>query len=172
VKTTSIAGIVAGLGGLFFLVFITITSSHMTSQQHPSGAETETQAVATAGTRYIKVAEVEQAVALSLYQVEEQRTKLLRESTQHLIEEELLATEAARVGVTVPELIESAHGSEAVAKLAGLPGQARSDGRDSLLRSRRCHAPFVLRGGIKNPSGAVGPLRRNTTIHIYLPYPE
>ncbi len=73
--------------------------------------------VVTVGTRPITLAEVEQTVALSLHQLEEQQTKLLRESIQHLIEEELLAAEAARVGV--------------MAKLAGFPGPIRLTGRSS-----------------------------------------
>ncbi|MEK9142263.1 MAG: SurA N-terminal domain-containing protein, partial [Nitrospirota bacterium] len=103
-KTTSIAGIVACIGALFFLLFIASASRHTTAKQQSSVSDMQTQVVATVGRRPITLAEVEQTVALSLYQLEEQRTKLLRESTQHLIEEELLAAEAARVGVTVSDL--------------------------------------------------------------------
>lgn len=171
VKTTSIAGIVAGIAALFFLLFIASTSRHTTTKQQSSVSDMQTQVVATVGRRPITLAEVEQTVALSLYQLEEQRTKLLRESTQHLIEEELLAAEAARVGVTVSDLIARGSGSEAVAKLAGLPGPVRWAGQPSEKQTLppSVHTPEEVS---RIRQALLVQLRRNTTIHVNLPDPK
>ena len=170
-KITSIAGMVVGIGGLFFLLFIGMTSRHTTPQQQPSASEMHTRVVATVGARSIPLAEVEQTVALSLYQLEEQRTKLLRESTQRLIEEELLAAEAARVGLTVPDLIERASESGTVAKLAGLPAPVRWAGQPSEKQapSSSVHTPEEAS---RIRQALLVHLRRNTTIHVNLPEPE
>ena len=106
-KVTSIAGMIGCIGGLSILLFTTYQPSP--SSQRPSLSKAKTQVVATVGLRSITLAEVEQAVALRLYQAEEQRVKLLNESIQHLIEEELLGAEATRIGITVPEFIEIGH---------------------------------------------------------------
>jgi len=156
---------VAGIGALFFLLFIASTSRHTTAKQQSSASDMHTQVVATVGTRPITLAEVEQVVALSLYQLEEQRTKLLRESTQHLIEEELLAAEAARVGVTVSDLIERAGESETVAKLAGFPGPLRLTGRSS-------PSPFISEEMSRVRQALLVQLRRNAKIHANLAQPE
>lgn len=121
--------------------------------------------VATVGTRPITLTEVEQTVALSLHQLEEQRTKLLRESIQHLIEEELLATEAVRLGVTVSDLIERAGESETVAKLAGFPGPIRLTGRSS-------PSPFVSEEMSRVRQALLVQLRRKAEIHVNLSHPE
>jgi len=165
VRTTSIAGIVAGIGALFFLLFIASTSRHTTAKQQSSVSDMQTQVVATVGRRPITLAEVEQTVALSLYQLEEQRTKLLRESTQHLIEEELLAAEAARVGVTVSDLIERAGESETVAKLAGFPGPIRLAGTSSPF-------PYISEEMSRVRRALLVQLRRNADIHVNLSQPE
>lgn len=125
----------------------------------------QTQVVATVGRRPITLAEVEQTVALSLYQLEEQRTKLLRESTQHLIEEELLAAEAARVGVTVSDLLARAGESETVAKLAGFPGPIRLAGTSSLF-------PYISEEMSRVRRALLVQLRRNADIHMNLSQPE
>ena len=164
-KITSIAGIVVGIGALLFLLFIASISRHTTAKQQSSASDRHTQVVATVGTRPITLTEVEQTVALSLYQLEEQRTKLLRESTQHLIEEELLAAEAARVGVTVSDLIERAGESETVAKLAGFPGPIRLTGKSSPF-------PFVSEEMLRVRRALLVQLRRKAEIHVSLSQPE
>ena len=123
-KVTWVTGIVCCLAGLSLFLFTT-DGFMSTAFRQPSVSEIKSQVVATVATRTITQAEVEQAVSLPLYQLEEQRTKLLNESIQRLIDEELLTAEATRLGITVPTLIEKASESEAVAKLAGLPGPVR-----------------------------------------------
>ncbi len=169
VKITSIAGIVGGIGGLSILLFMAATFSSTVSLRQPSASETKTQVVATVGTRSITLAEVEQAVALPLYQMEEQRAKLLNESIQHLIEEELLATEAARVGITVPELIEKASESEAVAKLADLPGPVRRTKQPAQKQTLFPQPPEEVS---RIRQALLVQLRRHSTIHVNLPRPE
>lgn len=170
-KIGSIVGIVGGLSGLSLLLFMTVPFRPTVPFQQPSASETKTQVVATVGTRSITLAEVEQAVALPLYQVEEQRTKLLLEATQHLIEEELLATEAARVGVTVPELIERANKSETVARVADLPRPIRQAGKSS---QQHPPSPSLLTSeemlGVRR--ALLVQLRRNAEIRVNLSQPE
>jgi protein-disulfide isomerase len=123
----------------------------------PSVSDTKARVVATVGTRSITLAEVEQAVALPLYYLEEQRAKLLKESIQRLIEEELLAAEAARMNVSVPDLIERASRSEEVAKLAGLPLSFTSQGPQDVSKVRQA---LLVR------------LRRQSKVWVNLPQPE
>jgi protein-disulfide isomerase len=171
VKLLSIAGIVIGIGGLSMFLFTTGHVSQAVPHQKSSVSEAKTRVVATVGTRSITLAEVEQAVALPLYQIEEQRTKLLNESIQHLIEEELLATEAARVGLTVPELIAKAGESETVAKLADLPGPVRQAKQPSQMET--LSPSFQTSEDMSSIRQALlVQLRRNTKIHVNLPRPE
>lgn len=170
-RITSIAGIVGGIGGLSLLLFMTLPFNPTDPPGQLSVLGTKSQVVATVGTRSITLAEVEQAAALPLYQAEEQRVKLLNESIQHLIEEELLAAEAARVGLTVPELIEKAGESEAVAKLADLPGPIRL--AKPLSQEEALSPPFQTFEDIPRIRQALlVQLRRNTKIHVNLPRPE
>lgn len=167
VKSTAIAAIVSGFGVLSILLFMTVPFSSTVPRQ-PSVSETKPQVVATVGTRSITLAEVEQAIALPLYQVEEQRTKLLHETIQHLIEEELLAAEAARIGTTVRDLIERASQSEAVAKLADLPDlvqRAKQPSHEQILSplSQTTEQLARIRQAL------LVQLRRNTQIHVNLP---
>lgn len=171
VKIISIAGIVGSLGCLSLLLFMTVLFSPPVSLRQSSVSETKSQVVVTVGTHSITLAEVEQAVALPLYQVEEQRTKLLNESIQRLIEEELLAAEAARVGLTVPELIERASESEAVAKLTDLPGPVRLAKQPS--QEQTLSPPFQTPDEVSRIRQAVlVQLRRNTKIHVNLSRPQ
>ncbi|UVT20567.1 MAG: DsbA family protein [Nitrospira sp.] len=158
-KISSLAGIVGGIGGLSILLFITGHFNSTVPFQKPSVSKDRAQVVATIGTRSITLTEIEQAVALPLYQVEAQRAKLLNESVQHLIEEELLAAEAARVGISIPVLIEEAGESETIVKLANLPGPIRRNKQTTEDVSRIRQALLVQ-------------LRRNTKIHVNLPQPE
>ena len=123
VRVTWITGIVCGLAGVSLFLFA--TGRFMSTPRQPSTSEIKSQVVATVGTRTITLTDLEEAIALPLYQLEEQRAKLLYQSIWRLIDEELLTAEAARLGITVPTLIEKASESEAVAKLAGLPGPVR-----------------------------------------------
>jgi protein-disulfide isomerase len=171
VKILSIAAIAMGIGSLPMLLSTTGHLNQSIPLQKPSVSEAKTRVVATVGTRSITLAEVEQSVALPLYQLEEQRTKLLNESIQRLIEEELLAAEADKIGVSVPDLIERARESEAVAKLAGLPGPVRR--ATKLSQKQTLSPPF------QNPDEAsrirqalLVQLRRQTNIQVNLPHPE
>lgn len=169
-KIPLIAGIVGGFAGLSILLFVTAPFT-LTVPRQSSALEIKSQVVAMVGSRSITLAEVERAVALPLHQAEEQRTKLLNESTQRLIDEELLAAEATRLGITVPALIEKASESEAVAKLAGLPGPLRlatSPPQQQTLLSPLQHPDEASR--IRQ--ALLVQLRRQTKIQVNLPKPE
>ncbi|MDH4083659.1 MAG: thioredoxin domain-containing protein [Nitrospira sp.] len=169
-KITSITGIIVGIGGLILLLFTTAPFK-LTIPRQSSDSDIKTQVVATVGTRSITLMEVERAVALQLYQVEEQRAKLLNESTQRLIEEELLSAEAARIGVSVPELIERASQSEEIAKLAGLPAPVRLAMQPS--QKLTMSLPFQIPKDVSRIRQALlVQLHRKTKIHANLSQPE
>ena len=165
-----IAGIVGGFAGLSIFLLMTGPFNPAVSRQS-FVSETQSQVVAMVGTRSITLAEAEQAIALPLHQVEEQRMKLLHESIQRLIDEELLSAEATRLGITVPTLIEKASESETVARLAGLPGPVR--------RATQPSQQQALLSPVQHPDEAsrirqalLVQLRRQATIQVKLPQPE
>ena len=170
VKVTLITAVVCGFAGLSIILFMTGLFSPTIPRQS-SVSETKVQVVALVGSRSITMAEVEQAVALQLYQAEEQRAKLLNESIHRLVEEELLSAEAARIGVTVPKLIERASESEEVAKLAGLQGPARRAVRSS--QKPTMSLPFQAPEEVSSIRRALlVQLRRKTKIQVNLFRPE
>jgi protein-disulfide isomerase len=163
--------VVTGLALLFlFAVILGTRWDLQRPEQYPT--EPGNTVVASIGTRSITLHEVEQAVALPLYQADQQRSRLLHQALQHLIDEELLKTEASRKGVTVSQLVADASQSESIARLADLPapvkqlspnkagsGVGLETSHDPQERARLRQALLVA-------------LRRQTTIHINLPPPE
>jgi protein-disulfide isomerase len=81
--------------------------------------------VARVGSRSITLREVEQRVALPLYQADLQRYQLLQQTIQLLIDDELLRAEASRKGVGIPQLLHDASESEAVSRLLDPPTPGR-----------------------------------------------
>ncbi len=77
--------------------------------------------VATLGSQSITLAELERVAAMPLYEIDQQRHRLLRNTLQTMIDERLLAREAAQRGVTVEQLFAQASRSSEVARLANLP---------------------------------------------------
>ena len=169
-KIALIAGIVGCMAGLSMFLFMASRFSPTIPSEGRPRSEVRTQVVATVGARAITLAEVEQAIALPLYQVEEQRARLVNEATQHLVEEELLAAEAAKIGISVPALIERASESEAVAKLAGLPGPS---GRATPLSQKQAPALSLQapEETARIRQALLVQLRRKTTIQVNLPQP-
>jgi protein-disulfide isomerase len=81
--------------------------------------------VAWVGSRSITLREVEQRVALPLYQADQQRYHLLQQTIQLVIDDELLRAEASRKGVSIPQLLHDASESEAVSRLLDPPTPGR-----------------------------------------------
>lgn len=169
-RISLIAGIVGCLAGLSIFLFVTGPFT-LTVPQQSSASEIKSRVVAIVGSRSITLAEVEQAIALPLYQADEQRVKLLNESVHRLVDEELLTTEATRLGITVPSLIEKASDSEAVAKLAGLPGPVR--------RATHSSQQQLSLSPLQHPDEAsrirqalLVQLRRRENIQVNLPKPD
>jgi protein-disulfide isomerase len=110
-----------GLLGIIFGV-----SGHVTRPgQNSSEPENANPIVARISTRLITLQEVERTAALRLYQIEQQRSHVLREAAQQFIDQELLKAEASRKGLTVEELLSMAPQSESVARLANLPAPVK-----------------------------------------------
>lgn len=109
-------GFLIGLAGLF-------TASLKLQSPEPGPAASVV--VATVGGRSITLREVEQAVALPLYQADQQRNQLLQKAVQHMIDEELLSAEAVRKGLSVSQLLDEASQSESISRLANLPAPVK-----------------------------------------------
>jgi protein-disulfide isomerase len=128
--------------------------------------------VASIGTRSITLREVEQTVALPLYQADQQRSQLLHQALQQLIDEELLKTEASRKGVTVSQLLADASQSEAISRLANLPGPVKQLSPGKARSSMDLEAPRDPQEQARLRQALLVALRRQATIHINLPAPE
>ena len=148
----------------FLILAVAILITRWQSPQHEQDpAKSKSGVVASIGTRSITLHELEQSVALSLYQADQQRSQLLHQALQQLIDEELLKAEAFRKGVTVSQLLADASESEAIARLADLPGPVKQFSveapRDPQEQARLRRALLVA-------------LRRQVNIEINLPEPE
>jgi protein-disulfide isomerase len=120
-------------------------------------------------TRSITLQEVEQTAALPLYQVDAQRSQLLHQALQQKIEEILLAAEASRKGVSVPQLLAKASQSESVARLANIPGPVK---RLNLDGTTPDNLSSDLQEQARIRQALLVSLRRKADIHITLAHPE
>ena len=132
-------------------------------------ARSDDPVVATVGNRSITLREVEQAVALPLYLADQQRNQLLQHATQNLINEELLAAEASKKGISVPQLLDEASQSESIARLANLPAPVKrlspSASRD--IQDKGTSLDTQEQARIRQ--ALLVSLRRKTDIHVTLP---
>ena len=157
----------------FLILLAGILSTRWPFPRHAQDpAESGTRVIASIGTRSITLRELEQTVALPLYQADQQRSQLLHHALQQLIDEELLKTEASRKGVTVSQLVADASQLESIARLANLPAPvkqlspSKTRGNVDLDASRDPQEQARLRQAL------LVALRRQTAIHIDLPAPE
>ena len=139
-------------------------------EQEPSTSENPV--VATVGTHSITLREVDQAAALSLYQVDQQRSQLLHQALQRKIEEALLAAEASRKGMSVSQLLTEASQSESIARLADLPGPVKRLSLGTTQGSPSHGASQDLQEQARIRQALLVSLRRNTDIRIALPPTE
>jgi protein-disulfide isomerase len=127
--------------------------------------------VASVGAHQITLKELEQAAALSLYQVDQQRNTLLRKALQDMVDEELLRGEATRKGLTVDQLLEEASQSTDIARLANLPAPVRrvnpaaTPGRSAHTSSQDLQEQARIRQAL------LVSLRRHAQIQITLQQP-
>src|SRR5215510_3094118 len=110
---------------LVALVIGLVSAGWQFRTSEPETAISDDQPVATVGNRSITLREVKQAVALPLYVVDQQRSQLLQQAAQYLIDGELLAAEASRKGISMAQLVEEASQSESIARLANLPAPVK-----------------------------------------------
>src|ERR1041384_8683192 len=116
--------VVTGLAFLFlFAVILGTRWQFPWAEQYPT--ESGNPVVASIGTRSITLHEIEQSAAMAIYQTDQQRSQLLHQALQHLIDEELLKAEASRKGVMVSQLVADASQSESIARLANLPAPVK-----------------------------------------------
>jgi len=105
-----------------------VTATLLASQSQPKSeniSNLPSPVLATVGNRTITLHDVEQAAALPLYQVDQQRDELLQRTLQRTIENVLLEGEASRKGITVSQLLTAASQSESITKMADMPAPVR-----------------------------------------------
>lgn len=141
-------------------------------EQESDPAKIENTVIATVGSRSITVREIEQAAALPLYQVDQQRTQLLQRALQQMIDEELLATEASQNGITVSQLFDMASQSESIARLANLPAPVKRLGLVSPPNNPDQDAAQGLQEQARVRQALLVSLRRKAAIRVSLPTPE
>ena len=170
-RTMPTTRIVTTLALLFlFAVFLGTLWQFPRHEQDP--AESGNVVVASIGTHSITLREVEQTVALPLYQADQQRSQLLHQALQQLIDEELLKTEASRKGVTVSQLVADASQSESIARLADLPAPVKQLSPGKARGSVGLEVPRDPQEQARLRQALLVALRRPATIHINLPAPE
>lgn len=114
---SSVAGAVVGAA------FVAVSGTPI--EKGPPARSPHSDTLAQMEQRTITLREVEQAAALPLYQLDQQRAHLLQQTVQHLINEELLNAEAGKRGITVAQLLSDASQSATVARLASLPAPVK-----------------------------------------------
>ena len=158
--------------GLLILLAMFFGTRWQFPQHQPELAESGNRTVASIGTRSITLHEVEQTVAIPLYQADQQRNQLLHQALQQLIDEELLKTEASRKGVTVSQLLAEASQSESIARLANLPAPVKHLSPGKARSSASLEGPRDPQEQARLRQALLVSLRRQTNIHIDLPAPE
>jgi len=171
VKTIPTTRILTAIG-LFILLAMFMGTNWQFIRHEQSPSESGNRAVATIGSRSITLHEVEQAVAIPLYQADQRRSQLLHQALQQLIDEELLNTEASRKGVTVTQLLADASRSESIARLANLPAPVKYLSPGKPGSSASLEAPLDPQEQARLRQALLVSLRRQTNIHIDLPAPE
>ena len=155
------------------ILFAALFSTRWPFQAYkPEPTKYGNQIVATVGTGSITLREVEQAVALPLYQADQQRSQLLSQALQQLIDEELLKTEALRQGVTISQLLADASQSETIARLANLPAPVKQLSQRKARDGVGLEATRDPQEQTRLRQALLVALRRQTNIHIDLPAPE
>lgn len=147
------------------------TRLHVTPpEQDPS--EADKKVVANVGSHSITLREVEQAIALPLFQADQQRSQLLHQALQQLIDEELLKIEAARKGVTVSQLVADASQSDSIIRLANLPVPVNRLSPAKTGNSTNLDTPSAPQEQARLRQALLVALRRQATIRLYLPVPK
>ena len=158
--------------GFLILLGVILSTRGQLPRHDQNPAESGNKVVASMGTRSITLREVEQAMALPLYQADQQRSQLLHQALQQLIDEELLKIEASRKGVTVSQLLADASQSEAIARLANLPGPVKQLSPGKARGSVDLEAARDPQQQVRLRQALLVALRRQGDIHINLPAPE
>jgi len=157
---------------LFFLALLVGLISVSWQFKTSGTAKSEDPVVATVGTRSITLREVEQTVALPLYLVDQQRNQLLKQATQNLINEELLAAEASKKGISVPQLLDEASQSESIARVANLPAPVKRLSPGPMGDNHDHESSLDTQEQARIRQALLVFLRRKADIHITLPNPE
>lgn len=138
-----ISRILVVVGVLVIVAALALTYKPL-QQNEPVSTTSGEQVVATVGCRSILLREIEQVVALPLYEADQQRNRLLHQALQRKIEETLLEAEASRKGVNVSQLLVEASQSETIARLANLPAPIKRMNSDRMQKDLSTSPPDDL----------------------------
>jgi len=158
--------------GFLILLGVILTTREQLPRHDQDPAKSGDRVVARIGSRSITMGQVEQSVALSLYQADQQRSKLLYQGLQQLIDEELLETEASRKGVTVSQLVAGASQSESIARLANIPAPVKRIERGNTQDGSNLDALHDYQEQARLRQALLVALRRQVNIQIDFPAPE
>ncbi len=158
--------------GFLILLGVILTTRGQLPRNEQDPVKSGDRVVARMGTRLITLGQVEQSVALSLYQADQQRSLLLHQGLQRLIDEELLETEASRKGVTVSQLVADASQSESIARFANIPAPVKRIERGRDHEDSNLATPRDPQEQARLRQALLVALRRQVNIHIDFPDPE
>ena len=158
--------------GFLILLGVILTTRGQLPRHEQETAKSADRVVARIGTRSITLGQVEQSVALPLYQADQQRGQLLLQGLQQLIDEELLETEASRKGVTVSQLVADASQLESISRLANIPAPVKRIERSKAHEDSKFDMPSDPQEQARLRQALLVALRRQVNIQIDFPDPE
>ena len=128
--------------------------------------------VARVGEQTITLREIEQAAALPLYQLDQQRSLLLQRSIQQKIEDILLKNEASKRGITIDQLLATASRSDSISKMADIPSPVRRLSMNGSANEAGSDLAQDLQESARIRQALLVSLRRKTDILVTLPIVE
>ena len=152
--------------GFLILLGVILTTQGQLPRNEQATAKSGDRVVARIGTRSITLGQVEQSVALSLYQADQQRSQLLHQGLQRMIDEELLETEASRKGVSVSQLVADASQSESIARLANIPAPVKRIERSNVHKDSNLDMPLDPQEQSRLRQALLVALRRQVNVQI------
>jgi protein-disulfide isomerase len=151
------------------------TAIVLASQTRPRSWEatsSDSPVVASVGNETLTLRDVEQAAALPLYQLDQQREQLLQRALQRKIEDLLLEREASRRGITMTQLLTEASQSESIMKMADIPAPVRRLTVEESPEGPGHDVVQDLREEARIRQALLVSLRRKTDVHVTFPTQE
>jgi protein-disulfide isomerase len=124
------------------------------------------------GNETLTLRDDEQAAALPLYQLDQQREQLLQRALQRKIDDLLLEREASRRGITMTQLLTEASQSESIVKMADIPAPVRRLTVDESPEGPGLDVVQDLQEEARIRQALLVSLRRKTDVRVTFPTQE